>query len=131
MRTRRGMALIELLAGLSLMLLTLGGVVSLTIGGLKSFSRTNTGIDLSEGNARSMRRVTETLRQAMGVTVLENGARIQYQMPTFSATADPITRATASATRSLTVTLMTKASTTSGTPQFWRLKNTVLLRNAR
>ena len=188
MRTRRGMTLIELLAGLSLMLLTLGGVVSLTIGGLKSFSRTNTGIDLSEGNARSMRRVTETLRQAMGVTVLENGARIQYQMPTFSATADPITGekelldplqwdnvtrefrvtggnlvdgsgkilvrnvvltdpdpastgynqayapftlATVGATRSLTVTLMTKASTTSGTPQFWRLKNTVLLRNAR
>lgn len=188
MRTRRGMTLMELLAGMSLLILTLGGVVTLTIGALRSFSRTSTGIDLSEGNARSMRRVTETLRQAMLVTVLESGNRIQYRMPTFSATADSVTGekelldplqwdnvvrefrvvngtlqdsagkilvrnvvltdpdpassgynqvvvpfnlGTVGATRSMTVTLMTRATTTSGQPLFWRLKNTVLLRNAR
>lgn len=188
MRTRRGFTLIELLTGLVLMFLTLSGVVSLTIGSLRSFTRTSQGIDLSEGNARAMRRVTETLRQAMTVTVLDNGARIQYQMPLYSATNDPVTGekellepltwdnvvrefrvtggslvdgsgkklvrnvvltdpdpassgynlsyapfalGTVGATRSVTVTLMTRATTVSGTPMFWRLKNSVLLRNAQ
>jgi len=186
---KRGMTLVELMAALSLILLTISGVVALTIGGLRSFQRTSSGIDMSEANARSLRRVAQNLREAVTVTVNTDGTVIQYQMPRYASTIDPITGereildplqadgivreyrvsggqlidgvsgrtlvrnvtlvdpdpsssqynqtyrpfhvGTVGSSQAVTVTLMTRTTLVSGTPLFWRLKTTVLLRNAR
>ncbi len=87
----RGVTLIELLAAMSLMLLTLTGTVAMVIGGLRSFQRTSTGVDQSESNAQAMRRITETLRQAVSVAVSQDGKSVQFQLPELSETADPVT----------------------------------------
>lgn len=183
----RGVTLIELLAAMSMLLLTLSGTVALVIGGLKSFQRTSSDVDQSETNARTMRRVTETLRQAVVVTVSQDGTLVQYQLPVRSQTPDAVTgerelldpiqadgvqrsfavvgselidgvsgRAlirdivatdpdphssgygqvyrpfelgTVGSTRAITITTMTRKSLSGGNPIFWRLKNTVMLRN--
>lgn len=186
---RRGFTLVEVMASLSLILLTVSGVVALTIGGLRSFQRTSGGVDMSESNARAMRRVAQNLRQAVSVTVSTDGTLIQFQMPRYSATADtttgerelldplesdgvqreyrvtggqlidgltgktlvrnvtlvdpdpnsslanqvykPFQIGTVANTRAVTMTLMTKTTLSSGSPLYWRLKSTVLLRNAK
>lgn len=186
---RRGVTLVELMAALSLILLTVSGAVGLTIGGLRSFQRTSSGIDMSESNARALRSVAQNLREAVSVAVSTDGTVIQYQMPQYSQTVDTITgerelldplqsdgvqreiRVTGGQlidgvtgktlvrdvtlidpdptssqynqtykpfqvgavanTRAVTITIMTRTTLTSGSPLFWRLKTTVLLRNAQ
>ena len=90
-RTRRGMTLIELMASLSLMVLLMVGTGAMMVGGLRSFQRTSASIDQSETNARTMRRITETLRQAVGVTVSTDGRSVQFQLPRLTVSADAIT----------------------------------------
>lgn len=91
MRTRRGFTLAELLATLVATTMALTGAFSLMLGGLKSLQRSQADVTVAQPNAQAMRRVADTLRSALSVTITNEGRTINYTLPLRSATADPVT----------------------------------------
>jgi hypothetical protein len=65
--------------------------MGLMISGLRSYNRTTTDINLDQPNAQAVRRITETLRGAMNVTITNSGRTITYTLPAMSTTNDPVT----------------------------------------
>lgn len=91
MRKQRGLTLAELIIASALIILTLIGVLALMISGLRSFERTTSDINLTQPNAQAMRRISETLRQALSITISSDGSQINYVLPKVSASPDPYT----------------------------------------
>lgn len=91
MRKRRGFTLTELLTSLGMMAFTLGAISSLFIFGLRSFQNTTTDTNLNQSNAQGMRRLTETLRSAMSITISNDGKTLSYTLPKLTAANDPQT----------------------------------------
>lgn len=87
---KRGFTLVELLSGMGVMSAVLLGSVTLMITGLKSFQKTSADVDITNQNANSLRRVSETLRQAINVTISNSGKTITYNLPKLGAV-DPLT----------------------------------------
>jgi type II secretory pathway pseudopilin PulG len=90
-RRRKGFTFVELLLGVGLMAFIILGVLSLLITSLRSIERTTTDINLSQPNAQAVRRVSESIRQAMEVTISNSGNTISYRLPKMNATNDPAT----------------------------------------
>ena len=187
MRRQRGFTFLEITTGLSLMVLTMTAVVALLIGGLRSLDRPSTSVELSQSNAQGLRRVSDALREAMSVTISNDGRTVTYVLPKRMASVDAITgekelidpmvsdgvsrtfavttsgtltgggrtyvrnialvdpeptstqynqnyqpfqMTTIGATRSLSINLITR-STKNGRDLYFRMKTTVMLRNAR
>lgn len=91
MRKRRGFTLTELLTSLGLMAFVLGAICSLFINSLRSFQNTTTDTNLNQSNAQGMRRLTETLRSAMSVTISADGKTLSYTLPKLTNAIDPQT----------------------------------------
>lgn len=86
----RGFTLVELLAGMTVMATVLFGTLSLLVTGMKSFRKTSTDVDITNQNANALRRVSETLRQAMSVTISNSGKTISFVLPRMGSV-DPVT----------------------------------------
>ena len=91
MRKQKGMTLVELMTSLGLMAFTLGAISSLFVFGLRSFQNTTTDTNINQSNAQGMRRLTESLREAMSVTISADGKTVSYTLPKVAAAADPFT----------------------------------------
>lgn len=87
---RRAFTLVELLSGLGVFSVVMLGSVTLLVTGLKSFHKTSTDVDITNQNANSMRRVSENLRQAMNISILDSGRTVTFYMPAMGPV-DPIT----------------------------------------
>ena len=88
MRKNRGFTTVELLTSLGMMAFVLTAICGLFINGLRSFEKTTTDTNLNQRNAQGMRRLSETLRTAMSVTVSTDGKTISYTMPKLTAAVD-------------------------------------------
>lgn len=78
---RRGFTLVELLMGMGVVAFVLLGSISLLNTGLKSFNKTSIDVDITNQNANTMRRISETLRQAMTATITDSGRTITFELP--------------------------------------------------
>jgi Tfp pilus assembly protein PilW len=88
---RRGFTLVELLAGVGVMSLVILGSLSLLISGLQSFRRTDADVRITQQNSQALRKISETLREAMSVTITNNGKTIMYSLPAKTAAVDAVT----------------------------------------
>ena len=88
---RRGLTLAELMATLGTLLMALVGAFMVMLTGMKSFQRTQADVSVSQPNAQAMRRIADTLRGAMSVTISNSGRTITYLLPRVSASADSAT----------------------------------------
>jgi hypothetical protein len=75
---------------MSIMATVLFGALTLLVTGMKSFKKTTSDVDITNQNANALRRVSETLRQAMSVTISNSGKTISFTLPKMGAT-DPVT----------------------------------------
>jgi Tfp pilus assembly protein PilW len=91
MRRRRGFSIVEIMVGLTLLTMTLIGVVALFIGGFRSYYRTSAKVELAQKNAQGIRLVSDSLKSAMNVAVSADGKTITYNLPLKSVTPDPTT----------------------------------------
>jgi prepilin-type N-terminal cleavage/methylation domain-containing protein len=88
---RRGFTLVEVLLGLSLASLMVLGSMALFAGSLRSLQRTDMDVTMTDQTSNALRKVTETLRQAVSVMITNNGRTINYRLPAYSNSVDPIT----------------------------------------
>jgi prepilin-type N-terminal cleavage/methylation domain-containing protein len=88
---RRGFTLVELLSGISVMALVVLGSMTLLVNGLRSFNRTSVDVRITQQNAQAQRRISETIRQAMSVSISNGGATVNYTLPATSLIVDPVT----------------------------------------
>jgi Tfp pilus assembly protein PilW len=88
---RRGISLAELLASMIAFLLALTAAISLQLTGSKSLNRIQSDLSVSTPSAQAMRRVSETLRSAMSITLSSDGKTITYILPKLTTTNDPVT----------------------------------------
>lgn len=91
MNQRAGFTLFELLTAMVILSFTLFAILNLLIHGLRSFGKTTTDVNISQQNAQGMRRVIETIRAAVNVTISSDGKTLSYTLPLQSGSADPIT----------------------------------------
>lgn len=87
---RRAFTLVELLTGMSILSMVLLGTMTLLVTGLKSFRKTTTDVDLTNQNSNSLRKVSETLRQAINVTISNSGKTVTFNLPRMGGV-DPVT----------------------------------------
>jgi len=78
---RRGFTLVELMSGMAVLAFVLFGSISLLSTGLRSFSKTTTDVDITNQNANTMRRISETIRQAMNVNITDSGKTLNFELP--------------------------------------------------
>lgn len=88
MRKRRGLSLIELLIGMSLMLGAMLGFSALFTDGMRSMMRTNADVTVGQQNAQGLRRMSETLRESMSTTISSDGTLLTYTLPRRMTTTD-------------------------------------------
>lgn len=91
MKKRAGLTLVELLAASTILGMMLVGTMSLYLTCLTQYSKTSTGIDLSQQNSLGTRKVLDTLRSCMSATISSDGKTLTYVMPALSSTADSVT----------------------------------------
>lgn len=78
---RKGFTLVELMVGLGMMAFVLFGLLSLLLFGLRSYQRTTMDVENTNKTAQTFRRVTETIRSAVDVTVSNDGYKLTYVLP--------------------------------------------------
>ena len=91
MRKRRGMSIIELITGASVMMLVTLGAAGLLVHGLRSFRQTTSDVTITYDNAQGLRRISEMIRESMSAGISETGTRIVFVRPAMSGVVDPIT----------------------------------------
>jgi prepilin-type N-terminal cleavage/methylation domain-containing protein len=91
MRRRRGFTLVELLTGMGVMALLVLGSMTLFASSLRSLQRTSNDVTMTDQNSRALRKVSETIRQAMSVTVTNSGKTISFNLPAMTAGVDTVT----------------------------------------
>jgi prepilin-type N-terminal cleavage/methylation domain-containing protein len=88
---RRGFTLVEILISMGLMALLVLGSLSLFAGSMRSLQRTDSDVTMTDQNSRAMRKISETLRQAVLVTVTNGGRTIVFNLPALTNSVDPVT----------------------------------------
>lgn len=88
---RRGFTLAELLASMIAMVIALTAVLALQMNASKSLNRMRSDLSVQGRSSQAMRRVADTLRQAMSVTLSSDGKTITYVLPKLTTTTDPVT----------------------------------------
>lgn len=91
MTRNRGISLVELLVGVTLMSLLFIVGMSLFTSSLSSLTRTDRRLDITESNALALRRVSEELRSAFTLSIEPSGQAIFYEMPEVDTTIDSVT----------------------------------------
>lgn len=87
---KRAFTLVELLTGMSILSLVLLGTMTLLVTGLKSFRKTTNDVDITNQNSNTLRKVSETLRQAINVTISNSGKTVTFNLPKVGGV-DPVT----------------------------------------
>lgn len=87
---RAAFTLVELLTGMTVMMFVILGSLSLLVTGMKSFKKTTIDVDITNQNSQAVRRMSETLRQAMNVTISNSGKTITFNLPKMGGV-DPVT----------------------------------------
>jgi len=87
---RHGFTLVELLTGMMVMMFVILGSLTLLVTGMKSFKKTTADVDITNQNALAVRRMSETLRQAMNVSITNGGKTISFNLPKMGGV-DPVT----------------------------------------
>ncbi|HWP30282.1 MAG TPA: prepilin-type N-terminal cleavage/methylation domain-containing protein [Fimbriimonadales bacterium] len=88
---KRGATLIELMVGVSLTALLILSALTLFTEGLSSLNRTDTRLVLTQDGALTMRRITESLREACSVEISPDGRTLYYELPLRNTVPDPLT----------------------------------------
>lgn len=88
---KRGFTLLEMLVGMSIFFLLVGGLMSLWVTSFRFYNYTDTDIDLSQSNSMGMRKITEKLRSAMAIEIADDGKTLYYTLPRLSNVVDPTT----------------------------------------
>ena len=88
---RRGFTYAELLVGMGLMALLVLGSMTMFASSLKSLKRTDKDVTMSDQSSRALRKITETIRQSVTVTVSDGGRKVTYYLPVMSGAADSVT----------------------------------------
>jgi len=73
------------------MMLMVIGACSLFFGATKQFYSTEADVDITQSNANGIRYVTQKIRQAMNLTISNNGLTVSYTMPAYSNYYDDVT----------------------------------------
>ncbi len=87
----RGMTLVELMTSLSVITVIILGSFSLLYAGMRTFDKTVTKTVLNSTDAQSVRRVAESIRGAMSLSINGDGTVITYVLPKKSTTNDVLT----------------------------------------
>jgi Tfp pilus assembly protein PilW len=87
----RGFTIVELTAAMGIMLFVVFGTAAMMLTGLRTFGRTVDKTSANQDNAMTIRRISESIRGAMNVSLSTDGTQIQYTMPMRSNANDPIT----------------------------------------
>jgi prepilin-type N-terminal cleavage/methylation domain-containing protein len=88
---RRGFTLIELLVGMSLMAMLVLGSMTLFVGSMRSLQRTTNDVTMTDNSARSIRKIAETVREAVSATITNDGRTLSFNLPAMTAGVDPVT----------------------------------------
>ena len=88
---RRGLSLMELLATMFTLVLVFGTMVAIQISAGKTLTRVESDLNVSQPPALAMRRICDTLRSAVIVTVATNGKTIYFQLPAYTGANDSVT----------------------------------------
>lgn len=91
MRARKGFTVVELMIGLSILSFTMMATFGLLLTGLRSADQAMTDVELSQPNAQALRRISETVRRAVTVTVADSGYTLHYTLPKTTTGADLVT----------------------------------------
>jgi prepilin-type N-terminal cleavage/methylation domain-containing protein len=86
----RGFTLVELTTGMGILAAVLMGSATLLMTGMRSFQKTTTDVDMTNQNSNTMRRISDTLRQAMNVSISNSGKTITFNLPKMG-NIDPVT----------------------------------------
>ncbi len=89
-KSKAGFTLVELMTGMGVMSIVLLGSITLLSTGLKSFQKTSSDVVMTNQNANALRKISETLRQAINVTITNSGRTITYTLPKLGPV-DPLT----------------------------------------
>lgn len=84
-RTRRAVSLVEVLLASTLTVTVLAVAVGTFLTGMVSWARGQGRIDAEGGSQRAVREISQTLREAMAVTVDADGKGLSYRMPALDA----------------------------------------------
>lgn len=85
---RRGMTLVEMVVGLTVMCSVLMACFGMYGWTLQMYRNTSADIEMSNEDALTLRRISETLRSAMSITINETGTKVTYILPKKSTSAD-------------------------------------------
>jgi len=91
MKKRRGFSLAELMASMVAMVMALGATFALQINASRSMTRVQTDMNVQNKSSLAMRRITDTLRQAMTVTLSTDGKTMTYTLPKLTTATDLVT----------------------------------------
>lgn len=91
MKKRRGFTLAELLASMVAFVMALGATFALQINASKSMTRVQSDMNVQTRSSQAMRRITDTLRQAMTVTLSSDGKTVTYTLPKLTTATDIVT----------------------------------------
>lgn len=91
MRKCRAFSLSELMVATSMMSFVLFGLLGLLMSGLQSYTRSYADMHNTEPTAQAIRRIIETIRPAMSVSVSNNGKTLTFNLPAINNSKDPIT----------------------------------------
>lgn len=81
MRKQHAITLAELLVGMSLFMMLLMGTLTLLISGLNSYGKTTTDVNVDQPASQALRRISETLRPAMSVTLDAATNKLSFKLP--------------------------------------------------
>jgi hypothetical protein len=79
------------MVGIGLFAFTLFGTLSLFVTGLKSYNKTTNDLNMTQPNAQAIRHMCENLRQAMSISLSNNGNTINFTLPAMTGSTDPVT----------------------------------------
>lgn len=88
---KRAFTLVELLIGMGLMALLVLGSLTMFASSLRSLQRTTNDVTITDQNARALRKISESVRNATSVTVSSSGLVLTYTLPKMTTAVDPVT----------------------------------------
>lgn len=88
---RRGSTMVEVLVGISIFTVVFLGCASLLITGLRTNQRQGADLDMVVDAGQATRKITEAVRDAMSVSITNEGRTLNYTLPAYSSTADSTT----------------------------------------
>ena len=83
--------LTETVVGLSLFLAVFMASLAMIMSGLKSFQKNMVDITNQTPEAQAVRRMQERMRNAMSISITNNGQTVNFTLPKLNSTKDPVT----------------------------------------